>query len=117
MRHNLSLKAVCACALIAVPAWAQETETETGMTEAEMQEADRAAENMITRLYVREVPAYATTGEVIERLQGLGYTNITEFDVEWNHYEVEAIAPNGEEVEIEVDPVTGQILDVEENWF
>lgn len=34
-----------------------------------------------------------------------------------DEYEVEATAPNGEEVEIEIDPVAGRILDIEGNFF
>lgn len=124
MKLDIARKAMLAGATIGMLTVAQDAatqttdaQTETPVTQEEMQEADRAAETMIGRLYVREVPTYWTSSEVIARLQALGYTNISDFDVEWNHNGVEAVAPNGEEVEIEVDPVTAQILDVEENWF
>ena len=124
MKLIIALKVLLAGAVFGAPAIAQvavteatDAQIETPMTQEEMQEADRAAETMIGRIYVREMPTYWSSGEVIARLQELGYTAITEFDVEWNHYELEAVAPNGEEVEIEVDPVTGQIVDIEEDWF
>ena len=109
-----------AASLLVAPAWAQSENVDGqngGMTEQEMSDAEQASERMMGRLYVRELPTYWTPSEVVARLQELGYSQITDFDVEWNHYEVEALAPNGEEVEIEIDPVTGQILDIEENWF
>ena len=82
-----------------------------------MQDADVAADTMMTTVYAREVPAYWRPSEVIARLHELGYTNIDEFDVEWGEYEVEALAPNGNEVEIEISPVTGEILEIDDNWF
>ena len=51
------------------------------------------------------------------RLLNLGYTNIHDFDVEWRVYEVEATTPAGEDVEIEIDPITGSILDIDEDFF
>lgn len=120
MTTDTMLRAVCTAALIGFPAWAQAQTTDTDvvvLTDAELLEVDRAAETMMGRVNAREVPTYMTPTEVAAMLQERGYTNITEFDVEWNHYEVEAFTPTGEEVEIEVDPVTGRILDVEENWF
>ncbi|WP_089886557.1 PepSY domain-containing protein [Citreimonas salinaria] len=38
-------------------------------------------------------------------------------DVEWGRHEVEAYAPDGNEVEIEFDPVTGAIMDIFAYWF
>ena len=100
----------------ALPVVAQDADVVV-ITDEEFAEAERAAGTMVEQLYVRDLPTYWTPREVVERLQELGYTNIHDFDVEWSHYEVEAYVPNGEDVEVEVDPVTGQILDVEENWF
>ena len=102
------IAATCTITALGFPALAQD---------AEMADADVAAEDMMTSIYVREVPDYWTPSEVVARLSDLGYTNIDEFDVEWGDYEVEAMAPNGNEVEIEVSPITGEILDIDDNWF
>ena len=116
MKLTKLIAATFTVAALGLPAWAQETEgAETA--ETDMQDADVAADAMMTTVYAREVPAYWTPSEVIARLQELGYTDIDEFDVEWGEYEVEAIAPNGNEVEIEISPVTGEILDIDDNWF
>lgn len=122
------LAATAALAILAAPAMAQQAQPtqqpeqaqqaqQSPMTEEEMAAADEAAERMVATIYIREPVTQWTAGEVIARLQELGYTNISEFDVEWGHYEVEAMAPNGNEVEIEIDPITGAILDIEDNWF
>lgn|GEM_PF-1766167 len=37
--------------------------------------------------------------------------------MEWGEYEVEAMSPAGEDVEIEIDPVTGAILEIDEDFF
>ena len=87
------------------------------MTEEEMTAADEAAETMYVEIYGDAAPTYVTVSEAIDRMEAMGYTNIHEFDVEWGHYEVEANAPDGNEVEIEFDPVTGAILEIEDNWF
>lgn len=102
-------------ALLSTAAVAQNND-ET-MTQEEITTADEAADTMFIEVYGETVPTYMTVGEAIERMQAAGYTNIHDFDVEWGRYEVEAIAPDGNEVEIEFDPVTGAILDVEDNWF
>ena len=52
---------------------------------------------------------------VVGLLEELGYTDIEDFDVDRDEYEVEATNPEGIEVEIELDPVTGEILEVEED--
>lgn len=87
------------------------------MTQEETAAADEAADLMFVEVYGDTAPAYMTASETIERMQAMGYTNIHDFDVEWGVYEVEAFAPDGNEVEIEFDPVTGAILEIEDNWF
>ena len=114
MKLTRLFAASCTIAALALPVGAQEA---TEMAGTDMQEADVAADTMMTTVYARELPPYWTPSEVIARLQELGYTNIDEFDVEWGEYEVEAMAPNGNEVEIEISPVTGEILDIDDNWF
>jgi len=44
-------------------------------------------------------------------------TNTHDVVVEWGEYEVEAMSPAGEDVEIEIDPVTGAILEIDEDFF
>lgn len=108
------LAATCALTLLGLPVWAQDDDA---TSENGMEDADTAAETMMGSVYVREVPPYWRPTDTIARLQELGYTNIDEFDVEWGVYEVEATAPNGNEVEIEISPVTGEILEIDDNWF
>ncbi len=84
--------------------------------EARMQDAGKAAETMIMRTYVHPATPIPPA-QVIERLQEMGYTDIHDFDVEPGEYELEAKAPNGEDVEIEIDPITGAILEIEEDFF
>lgn len=86
-------------------------------TEEEVAAADEAADVMLVEIYGGTAPQYVTVRDAIARMQEMGYTNIHDLDVEWGHYEVEAYAPDGNEVEIEFDPVTGAITDVEDNWF
>lgn len=50
---------------------------------------------------------------VIERLQGLGYTDIREVEREHNHYEVEASNHNGKKVELKLNAKTGEIISEE----
>ncbi|WP_404378717.1 hypothetical protein [Caenispirillum salinarum] len=99
-----------AAAMTAAPALAQD--------DADMAEADRAAETMMTEVYVYDTTPYKTPSEIIANLRNRGYTDIDDFDVEWGYYEVEAIPPGGDDdVELEIDPITGAILDIEDNWF
>ncbi len=80
-------------------------------------DADRAAERMVTRWYIVGVPAWKRPSEIVAKLRELGYRNFHDFDIGFRRYEVEATAPNGEEVEIELDPITGAILEVDEDFF
>ncbi|WP_230533865.1 PepSY domain-containing protein [Microvirga roseola] len=98
-------------ATTAMPAAAQPAD-ETVLTEA-----DRAANVVIERRYVYDRATTVTPSQIVARLRDLGYRDIHDFDVEYDHYEVEALSPSGEEVELEIDPVTGAILDIEENFF
>lgn len=72
---------------------------------------------MVTRSYIITPLTPVTPSEVVAKLRELGYTGIRDFDVEYRIYEVEAISPLGEEVEIEIDPATGAILEIEEDFF
>lgn len=87
------------------------------VSDADMAEADQAAMDMMQEMYVYEPLEYRSPTEVITRLRELGYTNFRDFDVEWGSYEVEATSPDGDEVEIEINSITGSIADIDENWF
>ena len=108
-RKTTLLAAIAAAALFTGGAVAQEND--------DMAEADRAAEDMMTAVYVYETVDYLLPSEVMNRLQALGYSNFEDFDVEYGAYEVEATTPDGDEVEIEIDPISGAILDVDEDWL
>src|SRR6056297_1627353 len=94
------LAATCALTVPGLPVWAQDDDA---TSENGMEDAETAAETMMGSVYVRGA--------------ALGYTDNDEFDVEWGVYEVEATAPNGSEVEIEISPVTGGIPEIDDNWF
>ncbi|TFL19666.1 PepSY domain-containing protein [Jannaschia formosa] len=109
---RIFMSTAASCLLLATAATAQDA-----MTDEELVAADEAAEVMFVEVYGDAVPDYTTATDAVARMEAMGYTNIHDFDVEWGNYEVEAIAPDGNEVEIEYDPVTGAILDVSDNWF
>ncbi|ROO26387.1 PepSY domain-containing protein [Salinisphaera orenii] len=48
--------------------------------------------------------------DVVKSLEGEGYTQIESVEHEANRYEVDATAPNGHRVELEVDENSGEIL-------
>ena len=100
----------CAGSLVAAPAFAQENGID-------MEETQEAADAMITSVYVYEPVTAKSVEEVVNKLADLGYTEIEDFDVEWDEYEVEAVTPGGEEVEIDIDPITGRILEIEEDFL
>lgn len=111
------LNATACCFLLGTAAIAQTDENKEAVSEEEMAAADEAADVMFVGIYGDAVPTYMTTSEAIDRMSAMGYTNVHDLDVEWGRYEVEAYAEDGNEVEIEFDPVTGAILDVSDNWF
>ena len=123
MRHATIPAAIGVAALIAVPAVAQQQPQQQPQGTAQQQQAmdtegaDRAAEVMVGRVYVHDPATPMPVSAIMEKLEELGYTNIHDFDVEWGEYEVEATSPGGQDVEIEIDPITGAILDVEEDFF
>ena len=78
---------------------------EDQVTQKEMTAADEAAAVMFVNFYGDPAPTYMTATEAIERMMAMGYTNIHDLDVEWGVCEVEAYAADGNEVEIEFDPV------------
>ena len=100
----------CAGGLIAAPAFAQENDID-------MEETQAAADAMITSVYIHEPVTAKSVEEIVNKLVDLGYTEIEDFDVEWDEYEVEAVTPDGDEVEIEIDPITGRILEIEEDFL
>jgi len=113
----LSTTAYCFLLATAAVAQTDETMAEDEVTQEEMTAADEAADDMFFEIYGDAAPGYMTTTEAVDRMTSMGYTNIHDLDVEWGRYEVEAYAPNGNEVEIEFDPVSGAILDISDNWF
>ncbi|MEE4296332.1 MAG: PepSY domain-containing protein [Wenzhouxiangella sp.] len=52
--------------------------------------------------------------QIAEDLQADGY-ELREIEIDDNHYEIEAITPDGRHVEIYIDPVSGKLLKVEED--
>lgn len=51
--------------------------------------------------------------EVQAKLEAAGYTDFREIEREKNKYEVKATDPQGQRVELDVDPVTGDVLKTE----
>lgn len=51
--------------------------------------------------------------DVQTKLEAAGYTDFREIEREKNKYEVKATDPQGQRVELDVDPVTGDILKTE----
>ncbi|WP_029032084.1 PepSY domain-containing protein [Salinarimonas rosea] len=107
------LSCTAAVAVACAPALAQDQAAD----EQAMAEAGRAADMMIERSSIILPVAPKTPDEIVTRVRELGYTNIRDFDVEFRTYEVEATSPGGDEVEIEVDPLSGAILDTDENFL
>jgi len=128
----MKLIAASACAAVLTtlfaisPATAQSEGKQTGQQNEQgdankksqnMAEQDKAAEEMINMIYVYETTPFRTPTSVVAKLIDLGYTNIHDFDVEYNSYEVEATNMDGNEVELTIDPITGAITDIDNNWF
>ena len=100
--------AACGVAVLVAPAaGAQEHDFD-------MKEAQREIAELVATEYEGAETLPMTATAVVTMLEGLGYTAIQDFDVDRDEYEVEATAPGGEEVEIEIDPLTGEILEIEE---
>lgn len=57
--------------------------------------------------------SWLTLHEVQLKLEALGYRELTKIEREDDKYEVKATDPQGQRVEIKVDPVTGTVLDTE----
>jgi hypothetical protein len=51
-----------------------------------------------------------TATQIIQKLEALGYTNITEVERDDHEWDVEATSPNGTRVELELDLKDGRIL-------
>lgn len=51
-----------------------------------------------------------TIVETVQMLHTKGYTDIDSIDRDWSHYEVEAVGPDGQRVELEIDGANGEIL-------
>ncbi|HUF56663.1 MAG TPA: PepSY domain-containing protein [Thermohalobaculum sp.] len=95
-----------AAALAALPALAHDFDVE---------EAQAAVAGLIGEEYMDAAELPMSVTAVVAHLEELGYTEIEEFRVEDGVYEIEATDPEGEEVEIDLDPVTGEIMESEED--
>ena len=51
--------------------------------------------------------------DVLNKLEAAGYTDFREVERDRNKYEVKATDPQGQRVELDVDPLTGDILKTE----
>ncbi len=51
--------------------------------------------------------------DVLTKLEAAGYRDFREVERDDNRYEVKATDPQGQRVELDVDPVTGEVLKTE----
>lgn len=51
-----------------------------------------------------------TANQIITLLENAGYTQITDVEKDDGVWEVDAVSPKGERVEIDLDPVSGKII-------
>ncbi|WP_435750462.1 PepSY domain-containing protein [Thauera sp. AutoDN2] len=51
--------------------------------------------------------------DVLDKLEAAGYTDFREIEREKNKYEVKATDPQGQRVELDIDPLSGDILKTE----
>ncbi|HAF56345.1 MAG TPA: PepSY domain-containing protein [Thauera sp.] len=51
--------------------------------------------------------------DLLNKLEAAGYRDFREVERDDNRYEVKAVDPQGQRVELDVDPVTGDILKTE----
>jgi hypothetical protein len=51
-----------------------------------------------------------TASQIISLLENAGYTQITDVEKDDGVWEVDAVSPKGERVEIDLDPVSGKII-------
>ncbi|ENO76078.1 PepSY domain-containing protein [Thauera mechernichensis] len=58
-------------------------------------------------------PNWLSVQDVLSKLEAAGYSDFREVEREKNKYEVKATDPQGQRVELDVDPVTGEILKTE----
>lgn len=62
---------------------------------------------------VRDRSDWLTIPQIHERVEAAGYRDISEIERERNGYEVKAVDRDGQRVELDVDPRTGEVTDVE----
>lgn len=86
-------------------------------TRAPANSEDEAANVMVRGIYIQQPVTIVLPSAVMARLRTLGYRDLRDFDIERGVYEVEATSPSGQSVELKVDPVSGAIVDIDENWF
>lgn len=106
MRHPQFFAAVAAAAALSLPVAAQDFD---------MGEAEREIAELINEKYLGADALPMSATAVVALLEQLGYTGIDDFDVDDDEYEIEATSPDGIEVELEIDPLTGEILEIEED--
>lgn len=95
-----------AATLVALPAAAHDFDVE---------EAREDVAELIGKEYVGATEMPMSVTATVALLEALGYSEIEEFEVEDGVYEIEATGPDGEEVELELDPLTGEVLESEED--
>ncbi|MFZ2288057.1 MAG: PepSY domain-containing protein [Halopseudomonas yangmingensis] len=60
-----------------------------------------------------QAPQWMTLQQVHQQLEAAGYSNFEKIEREDDGYEVKATDPQGQRVELDLHPVTGEILKVE----
>ena len=106
MNHRRFAAAFAVAGLAALPALAHDFNVE---------EAQEEVADLVGREYADATDLPMTVTAVVAHLEALGYTEIDDFDVEDGAYEIEATGPDGEEVEMKLDPMTGEIVESEGN--
>lgn len=122
MRTMLATLAVTALSAVSANAAQPQEQAPSAAAEGkpvstEARDEDEAANLMVRGIYVAQPTTIVLPSAVMSRLDAMGYRNLRDFDVERGRYEVEATNAAGREVELEIDPLTGAILDVDDNWF
>lgn len=61
---------------------------------------------------MKKVDAHIPMLEVVEKIEGVGYTGISVIEATNNHYDVISIGPDGKKVKLRIDSITGKITKV-----
>ena len=117
LRKTSLLSAMALSMAVALPAAAQDKADRMAEALQSLPEEDQAAREMMARIYIYDPVTFKLPSQVIANLRERGHTDIDDVDIEYNAYEIEAVSPDGNEVELEIDPISGAIRDIDENWF